>query len=271
MRILLTNDDGVMAPGIRTLQGHLKAAGHDVILIAPDRERSAASHSLSLKKDLRVRRLNGNEYSVDGTPVDCVVVALQKIILEPVDIVISGINAGQNMGEDVLYSGTVAAALEAALTGLKAIAVSINSYQDQLFDTAADWIVKLLDLEISGLCVPGTVLNINVPNIEIQKIRGVRLTRTGHRRYYNFIKIIDEFKDGFSYRIGGDSPTWEHIKGSDAEAVAEHYVSITPLGGELTHASSFPQILQWLEDKQLLQFGLEAEFNQVTGNPTNAL
>lgn len=253
MKILLTNDDGVMAPGIRTLQARLVEAGHTVILIAPDRERSAASHSLSLKRDLRVRMLAENEYSVDGTPVDCVVVALQQIIREPVDLVISGINAGQNMGEDVLYSGTVGAALEAALTGLKAIAISINSYQDQIYDTAACWMVKLLELGIDELCVPHGVLNINVPNLNLDQIKGVRLTRTGHRRYYNFIRITEEHQDGFSYRIGGDSPVWEQVKGSDAEAIAEAYVSITPLVFELTGAASFPQILEWLEEKQLLQ------------------
>ena len=253
MKILLTNDDGVMAPGIRTLQARLVEAGHTVILIAPDRERSAASHSLSLKRDLRVRMLAENEYSVDGTPVDCVVVALQQIIREPVDLVISGINAGQNMGEDVLYSGTVGAALEAALTGLKAIAISINSYQDQIYDTAARWMVKLLELGIDELCVPHGVLNINVPNLSLDLIKGVRLTRTGHRRYYNFIRITEEHQDGFSYRIGGDSPVWEQVKGSDAEAIAEAYVSITPLVFELTGAASFPQILEWLEEKQLLQ------------------
>jgi len=244
-----------MAAGIRTLRKHLENAGHQVIMIAPDRERSAASHSLSLKRDLWVKRLAENEYSVDGTPVDCVVVALQHIIKEPVDLVISGINAGQNMGEDVLYSGTVAAALEAALNGLRAIAISINSYQDQLYDTAAAWMVKLLSSGIAELCVAHGVLNINIPNLPPEKLRGVRLTSTGHRRYYNFIRITQEFEDGFSYRIGGDLPTWEQVKGSDAEAVGDGYISITPLGFELTESASFPPILQWLEDKQLLQTG----------------
>ena len=253
MRILLTNDDGIMAPGVRTLREHLKNAGHETILIAPDRERSAASHSLSLKRDLRVTQLGKDEYSVDGTPVDCVVVALQHIVESPIDLVISGINAGQNMGEDVLYSGTVAAALEAALYGNKAIAISINSYQDQLYDTAAAWMTRLLEMGIDELCVPQGVLNINVPNIHMEDIKGVRLTRTGHRRYYNFIKITQEYEDGFSYRIGGDKPIWDEVKGSDAEAVGEGYISVTPLGFELTGASSFPQILEWLEENRLLQ------------------
>lgn len=254
MKILLTNDDGIMAAGLRALYTSLGKAGHELIVVAPDSERSAASHSLSLNKDLRVRKLSANEYSVDGTPVDCVVVALQHIIQEPIDLVISGINAGQNMGEDVLYSGTVAAALEASLNGHKAIAVSLNSYKDQNYDVAAQWIVKLLELGLDSLCEPGLVLNINVPNLQSHKIKGIKLTKTGHRRYYNFINITKEYADGFSYRIGGDNPNWINIEGSDADAVKAGFISVTPLGFELTASKSFPAILGWLEDKGLLSF-----------------
>ncbi|MBW6513951.1 MAG: 5'/3'-nucleotidase SurE [Candidatus Syntrophosphaera sp.] len=254
MRIMLTNDDGVFAPGIRTLAAHLSEAGHELIIVAPDQERSAASHSITLRKDLRLKALAANEYSVDGTPVDCVVIATQRILTEPVDLVISGINRGQNMGEDVLYSGTVAAALEASLFGNKAIAVSINSYQGQNFDTAAGWMVKLLEMGVDRLVPPRGILNINFPNAAPEQINGVRLTTTGHRRYYNFISIVEELQDGFIYRIGGDLPSWEIQKGTDAEAIAENYVSITPLGMTLTHGEAFPGILEWLEENELLQF-----------------
>lgn len=254
MRILSINDDGIQAAGIRTLIAHLRAAGHEVIVVAPDRERSAASHSLTLKQDLRVKKIAELEYSVDGTPVDCAVIALQKLITGKIDLVISGINAGQNMGEDVLYSGTVAAAVEAAFFGHKAIAISINSYIDQNYDTAAAWMVKLLDMGIAHLINPLEILNINVPNVLPESIKGVRLTRVGHRKYYNFIKIIDQFEDGFSYRIGGDQPVWDMQKGTDAEAVSENYISITPLGFEMTRGEAFPQILEWLEEHSLLQF-----------------
>ncbi|MCK9310082.1 MAG: 5'/3'-nucleotidase SurE, partial [Candidatus Cloacimonetes bacterium] len=120
MKILLTNDDGIFAPGLRALTAELRDAGHTITIIAPDRERSAASHSLSLSTDILVQNIADGEYAVGGTPVDCTVIALQKILTEPVDLVISGINAGQNMGEDVLYSGTVAAAVEASLMGNRA-------------------------------------------------------------------------------------------------------------------------------------------------------
>ena len=254
MRILLTNDDGINALGLRMLAEYLNKAGHQVIIVAPDRERSASSHSISLKKNLRLTRIREDEYCVDGTPVDCIVVATQKILQRPVDLVISGINAGQNMGEDVLYSGTVAAALEASLFGYKAMAVSINSYQNQNFDTPASWMVKLLDLGLDTLIPENGILNLNFPNVPSEGLRGIRLTRTGHRRYYNFIHIIEELDDGFIYRIGGEAPAWEIESGTDAEAVAENFISITPLGVSLTLGDAFPAILQWLESNNLLHF-----------------
>jgi len=143
--------------------------------------------------------------------VDCVVVATQKILKEVPDLVISGINAGQNMGEDVLYSGTVAAALEASLLGCKAIAVSINSYQGQNFDTAAGWMVKLLEMGVDTIIPERGILNINFPNVVSSEIKGVRLTNTGHRKYYNFIKVIEELEDGFVYRIGGGKSRREQM------------------------------------------------------------
>lgn len=225
------------------------------MIVAPDRERSAASHSITLRRDLRMKVLAENEYSVDGTPVDCVVLATQKILKEKPDLVISGINAGQNMGEDVLYSGTVAAALEASLFGCRAIAVSINNYQNQLFDTAAGWMVRLLEMGVEELIPQHGILNVNFPNVPPDQIQGIRLTTTGHRRYYNFITVLEELEDGLIYRVGGDLPSWEIQKGTDAEAIAENYISITPLGISLTQGDAFPSILEWLETNSLLQFG----------------
>lgn len=257
MKIMLTNDDGITALGIKTLAEHMSKAGHELITVAPDSERSAASHSITLRRNLRLKQLSENEYSVDGTPVDCVVLATQKILKNPPDLVLSGINRGQNMGEDVLYSGTVAAAMEASLFGYKAIAVSINSYQGQNFDTAATWMVRLLELGVDELIPERGILNINFPNATLDEIRGVRLTTTGHRKYYNFVNVVEELEDGFIYRIGGDLPDWEIQKGTDAEAIENNYISITPLGITLTSGEAFPAILEWLESNSLLM--LEAK------------
>ena len=253
MKILLVNDDGILAPGIRALSEELKNAGHKITIVAPDSERSSASHSLSIRKELKVNKIAENEYAVSGTPVDCSVIALQKILTEQVDLIISGINAGQNMGEDVLYSGTVGAAMEAALLGYRAIAVSINSYINQKFDVAAYWVRKLLDLGIAKQAEAYGVLNINIPNLPLEEIKGIRLTRTGHRKYYNFVKIIKENEDGFIYEVGGDIPVWDNETGTDAEAVNNGYISLTPLGFELTRSETFPRILNWLEENNLLQ------------------
>ncbi len=253
MKILLTNDDGIMAAGIRALAAELRAAGHLIYVIAPDSERSAASHSISLRKDIPVKKIAANEWAVGGTPVDCSVIALQKIITEPIDLVISGINAGQNMGEDVLYSGTVAAAVEASLMGNKAIAISINSYSNQKFEVAAQWMRKMLDMGFHNLAKSHQVLNVNIPNLDSKQIKGIRLTKTGHRKYYNFIKVTEESGDDFSYRIGGDLPVWNTDHGTDAEAVTEGYISITPLGFDLTNGEAFPDILEWLETNKLLK------------------
>ncbi|MCB5256448.1 MAG: 5'/3'-nucleotidase SurE, partial [Candidatus Cloacimonetes bacterium] len=165
----------------------------------------------------------------------------------------SGINAGQNMGEDVLYSGTVSAAVEAAMFGQRAIALSINAYKDQKFDSATRWFLNLLDHGIDSLTKPYEVINVNFPNVPYEEVKGVRLTRTGHRKYYNFISIISEEEDSFSYRIGGDVPQWDFEPGTDAEAINDGYISITPLGFELNKADAFPPILSWIENKKLLE------------------
>jgi len=250
VHILLTNDDGYHATGIQTLSRHLKQSGFQVTVVAPLSERSAASHSLTLRKSIRVQKVNETDYTVDGTPVDSVIIAVQRLLKQPIDLVISGINAGQNMGEDIHYSGTVAAAKEAAFFGYKAIAVSINEYSNQNFETAARWMCLMLKQNLDSILQKNQVLNINVPNIEFNQVKGIRLTTTGHRKYYNFIQLVEEDDKGFSYIIGGDKPVWEEIKGTDSEAISENYVSITPLGFEMTKGDSFPVLLEWLEENE---------------------
>jgi 5'-nucleotidase len=248
VHILLTNDDGIKAKGIQTLAEFCRTAGHEVVIAAPSSERSASSHSITLRRPVKVTALGNNEFSIDGTPVDCVIIAVQKLIRKPIDLVISGINAGQNMGEDIHYSGTVAAAKEAAFLGYKAIAISLTSYSDQLFSTAASWLMAMINNGLADILSTNQVLNVNVPNLASDQIKGIRLTNTGHRKYYNFLKLIEEEQDSFTYMIGGDLPVWEEIKGSDAEAVREGFVSLTPIGFDMTKGDSFPVLLEWLEE-----------------------
>jgi 5'-nucleotidase len=248
VHILLTNDDGYHAPGIQTLALCLKSEGFDVSIVAPLKEKSAASHSLTLRKAIRVNRITESDYTVDGTPVDSIIIAFQKLNQKPIDLIVSGINSGQNMGEDIHYSGTVAAAKEAAFFGYKAIAVSIDTYKDQKYESAAKWLCLMLKNNLVDFIHNNMVLNINFPNASFEKIKGIRLTTTGHRKYYNFIEIIDEDEAGFSYIIGGENPIWEDIKGSDSDAVRDGFVSLTPLGFDMTKGSSFPLLLEWLEE-----------------------
>jgi 5'-nucleotidase len=253
MHILLTNDDGYYAEGIQTLACFLRKADNEVSIVAPLYEKSASSHSLTLRKTIRVDRISDTDYTVDGTPVDSIIIAFQKLINKPIDLIISGINSGQNMGEDIHYSGTVAAAKEAVFFGYKAIAISINSYKDQKYDAAAKWLCGMLKSNLIDYINNNMVLNINVPNIPYDKAKGIRLTSTGHRKYYNFIQLIEEDEKGFSYVIGGENPIWDDIKGSDSEAIKDGYISITPLGFDMTKGESFPLLLDWLEDHSFQQ------------------
>jgi 5'-nucleotidase len=248
VHILLTNDDGFEAKGIQTLAAFCRKAGFEVTIAAPASERSAASHSITLKKPVKVKIIAPDEYSIDGTPVDCVIIAMKQLLNRPVDLVISGINAGQNMGEDIHYSGTVAAAKEAAFLGYKSIAISLTAYSEQIFETAAQWMVYMLQHGLADILQKDQVLNINIPNLPMAQIKGLRLTTTGHRKYYNFIKLIDEKADCFSYMIGGDLPIWEPQRGTDAEAIADKFISLTPLGFDMTKGDAFPVLLEWMEN-----------------------
>jgi 5'-nucleotidase len=250
LRLLLTNDDGVMAPGIQILARILGDSGHDVIIVAPDQERSGTSHSITLRKPLVAEKIGTKIYAVSGTPADCMIIASQVIIKDGVDLVLSGINAGQNMGEDVLYSGTVAAAIEAMFMGFKAISVSINGAPPHNYETAAHFIDLMIKSEFHLLIHEHEIVNINIPNVPISEIKGFRITKTGHRKYENFVRIESVEDDKITYRVGGDKPIWNIEKGTDAEAVQENYISLTPIGFNFTKGDSFPKILEWIEEKE---------------------
>jgi 5'-nucleotidase len=247
VRILLSNDDGVFSRGLDALRAALAEIG-DVYVVAPEREQSGASRSLTLDRPLRVRQMGERVYSVDGTPTDCVLLAVRGIpdmIQVQPDLVVSGINHGPNLGDDVTYSGTVAAAAEASLMGITSIAISLASWTPSDF-TAASRVARLLVGQVLSQSVPaGTLLNVNVPDLPFEAMRGVRVTRLGRRVYPDVIVAQRDPRGKPCYWIGGDKPTWLPGEGSDFEAIQAGYVSVTPLHLDLTDHAALPAVAGW--------------------------
>jgi len=228
-RILVTNDDGYFSEGIAALAAALEAVG-EVFVVAPASEQSATAHSLTLTRPLRVRRIDERRYSVDGTPTDCVTLALTKVLPERPDIVVSGINHGSNLGDDVTYSGTVAGALEASIFKLPGIAVSLNAREGD-FTHAASFAADLTRRVLNEGLPEGTILNVNVP---VGEIRGARYTHQGVKiARVHIVEGMDPRGRGY-YWIGEQEVSWKQDAGSDYEAVAEGLVSITPLRTDMT-------------------------------------
>lgn len=231
MRILITNDDGIFADGIRHLVQAAQSFG-EVVVVAPDREQSASSHALTLHQPLRLRQVEDNRYAVDGTPTDCVNLALQGLLKEDrrPDLVLAGINYGANMGDDVTYSGTASAAFEAHLHGFPAIAFSQHIREGYSFETAEKLTKEFLGTVLEGEIAPDLLLNVNLPAIACQ---GVRLTRLGHRTYTQNVVEKTDPKGRQYFWIAG-TPRWEHREGTDYAAVTDGFVSVTPLHLDLT-------------------------------------
>ncbi|HSE96880.1 MAG TPA: 5'/3'-nucleotidase SurE [Blastocatellia bacterium] len=230
-KILVTNDDGIHSAGIIALAEALEQLG-DIVVVAPAHEMSAASHSLTLMRPLRIEKIDDRHYSVDGTPTDCVTLAMNKIVADdPPDLVVSGINKGGNLGDDVSYSGTVAGALEAAIYGLPGIAVSLVQRVDFDFSHAAQLAAQLARRVLNDGLPRGTLLNVNVPP---GPVRGVRVTRQGTKIIRpNIIEGTDPRQRKY-YWIGEESLTWNEEQGTDYEALRHGLVSITPLRNDLT-------------------------------------
>jgi len=248
MRILLTNDDGIDAAGITILAKQLKENGHEITIVAPDKEQSATSHSITLHQPLRIIKRAENKYAVTGSPADCIILASTVIKAKPFDLVISGINSGRNMGEDILYSGTVAAALEAMLMGYKAIAVSLTSFKDQNFEAAATILNNMLDNGLPELIGEREVFNINIPNIAVEEIEGIKITETGHRKYQDFVSEQKDPRGRKIYWIGGGEPLWSKVGDTDFKAIFQNYVSISPISPNFTNRNSFSKIQKWLDN-----------------------
>lgn len=232
--ILATNDDGIAAPGLAALVSALEAIG-EVWVYAPDRNQSAVSHGVSLHRPLRVHNVRDQWYMVDGTPTDCVMLAVRDFLKRRPDLVVSGINNGPNMGDDVTYSGTVAGAFEGMLLGLPSFAISIVNSRPRHFETAAHYaLVIAQDLLEHGLA-PDTLLNVNVPDLPPHEIEGIAITRMGRRTYEDEIVRRQDPRGDWYYWIGGDAPSHVAEAGTDFEAVERRFVSVTPLHRDLTH------------------------------------
>jgi 5'/3'-nucleotidase len=247
LRILLTNDDGVFAKGLAVLADTLSEIAQ-IHVVAPDRNRSGASNSLTLTVPMRVKYLENEMISVDGTPTDCVHVAITGLLRRPPDMVVSGINAGANLGDDVWYSGTVAAAMEGRFLGLPAIAVSLSGEHPQHYPTAAMVVYKIVErLQTEPLPV-GTILNVNVPDVPYGELQGFSVTRLGTRHGAEpTIRQLDP-RGHPVYWVGPAGAAADAGPGTDFAAIAERRVSITPLRIDLTHYEAFDQLTAWVHN-----------------------
>ncbi len=246
MRILVSNDDGYHARGLNVLVGELAEVA-DVTVVAPDRNRSGASNSLTLDAPLRVRKPREGVYTVNGTPTDCVHLAITGLLEHDMDMVVSGINHGANLGDDVLYSGTVAAAMEGRFMGLPAIAISLTGDRPQYFDTAARVATDLIRRIGVMPLAADTILNVNVPNRPYEEVRGLQVTRLGHRHKAEQVIRQTDPRNLPIYWIGPSGPEADCGPGTDFHAIREGFVSVTPLTVDLTGYEQLETIGQWLE------------------------
>lgn len=244
-RILLSNDDGYLAPGLACLAAALGAVA-DITVVAPERDRSGASNSLTLTNPLRVHRAaNGFTY-VDGTPTDCVHLAITGLMEAEPDMVVSGINHGANLGDDVLYSGTVAAAMEGRFLGLPAIAVSLAGARGEHFATAARVVAQLLDRLERDPLPADTILNVNVPDVSYEQLAGIEATRLGHRHKAEPVVRGHDPQGRIIYWVGPPGAAADAGPGTDFYAIQHTRVSVTPLHVDLTRYTALDQVASWL-------------------------
>jgi 5'-nucleotidase len=245
MNILCSNDDGILAPGLALLADACREVG-EVTVVAPDREQSGTSHSLTLHRPLRPARRPDGAFQVDGTPTDCVMLALETLMPARPDFVFSGVNHGPNMGEDVLYSGTVSAAMEGVMLGVPGVAISFAGSDPEMMATYRETLVRLIRRITSAEDYPrSTLLNINLPRLPAAEVKGVRVTRLGSRF---FSDSLTRMKDPWGREImwiGGGTITWTGGEDADHAAVAEGFISITPLHMDLTNYSLIETVRGW--------------------------
>ena len=244
MHILVTNDDGIHSPALLQLKTQLSAFGR-VTVVAPDRNQSATSQSLTLHRPLRIHPHGDEVYSVDGTPADCVLIAFHGRLIERPDLVVSGINHGPNMGEDVFYSGTVAAAIEGVLQGVPAIAASLVTRAVTDFAEPAAMLGGIVRQVLERGLAKGLLLNVNFPFRPRAELQGIQLTRLGSRVYEDtLVKKVDPRGKDY-YWIGGEDPIWKPIEGTDFHAVDAGFVSVTPMQLDLSDAEAQVEMQHW--------------------------
>lgn len=260
MKLLITNDDGVYSLGIQTLARILAEKGHEVVIVAPDRERSGCGHAMTLDRPLNLQKLDSfllsslyDTYSCDGTPTDCVILALDALKFEP-DFILSGINLGLNLGDDLTYSGTACAAMEGVLYGFPSIAISLaaNVKSRNIYNyTAAEVTIAILDwLELHPLR-EGVMLNVNVPNLPLAELEGVELTRTGKRLYKDKVRVVESPSGEKAYWIGGTAKN-DLTHGTDVWAVFTGRASVTPIHLDMTCYKSYDECDSLGADKALV-------------------
>jgi 5'-nucleotidase len=246
MHFLISNDDGITAQGIQVLSNRMSELGK-VTIVAPDQDRSGASNSLTLDSPVRISEIGDRRYRVTGTPTDCVHIALTGLLDKDPDMVVSGINAGANLGDDVIYSGTVAAAMEGRFLGLPAIAVSlVYDKRPQHYDSAAETVALIVKRLIQDPLPADTILNINVPDLPWCEIKGFEVTRLGHRhRAEPTIRELDP-RGRPMYWIGPAGAEQDAGPGTDFDAIRRAYVSITPIHVDLTRYQALDQVAGWV-------------------------
>ncbi len=248
MNILITNDDGITAKGIQIIAQRLQKS-HNILVVAPDSQKSASSHSITLRSPLMVKkeRIEGVEapcFSVNGTPVDCTKIGITTITSKKIDIVVSGINDGFNLGTDVIYSGTVSAAVEGALNSTPAIALSCDGNAES-YEIAADYAEKILN-KIRSEEIGNTVLNVNIPSISKDKVKGLKVCRIGERNYNNIYVEVEKSDDKVVYKITG-APDDAVQDDTDVDMIKQGYVTVTPLHYDLTNFNLIASMESTLE------------------------
>jgi 5'-nucleotidase len=248
MRILVSNDDGYLATGINVLTEALEEVA-EVVVMAPDRNRSAASHSLTLSTPLRVKKHGENRYSVNGTPSDCVHLALTGFLDYEPDLVVSGINHGANLGDDVIYSGTVAAAMEGRFLGWPTIAVSLVGHKLTHFPTAARVVTDMIRKLDSSALAADVILNVNVPDVPYEELTGIHAARLGFRHKSEPIVRSKDPHGHTIYWVGPAGQGQDAGEGTDFHAVSQGAVSVTPLKIDLTRHDTLPRLQEWLSSR----------------------